>query len=83
PVDVLPIIRESAEPLVLQATREGKQVELDAPAGPCWARAHPVWLGEVVSNLLDNALRHGGPHIEVKVIPQGDCLEIQVWDDGA
>lgn len=83
PVDVLPIIRESAEPLVLQATREGKQVELDAPAGPCWARAHPVWLGEVVSNLLDNALRHGGPHIEVKVIPQGDRLEIQVWDDGA
>ncbi|HWP17686.1 MAG TPA: sensor histidine kinase [Burkholderiaceae bacterium] len=81
-IDVLPIIHESAEPFVLQATREGKQVELDAPQGPCWARAHPVWLGEVVSNLLDNALRYGGRCIEVKVVPRGERLEIQVWDDG-
>lgn len=81
PIDVLPVIREAAEPLLLRADSEGKQVSLEAP-DQAWARAHPVWLGEAVSNLLDNALRYGGRGIEVKVETQDAGVVIQVCDDG-
>lgn len=81
-IDVLPVVREAAEPLVLAATRQGRMIALEAPAGPCMARAHPVWLGEVVSNLLDNALRYGGPTVEVRVEERPGELAIVVQDDG-
>jgi two-component system sensor histidine kinase TctE len=82
-VDVLPLIRQAAEPLVLRATSLGRHVSLEAPDVPCIARAHPVWLAEVVSNLLDNAIRHGGPTVEVRVNPSDQEVEIEVMDDGA
>nr|WP_297350865.1 sensor histidine kinase [uncultured Caldimonas sp.] len=81
-IDVLPVIREAAEPLVLRANQEGRQVALDAP-DQLHARAHPVWLAEAVSNLLDNALRYGGPNIELKVRAAAHGVVVEVCDDGA
>jgi two-component system sensor histidine kinase TctE len=82
-MDVVPLLREAAEPLVLQALRDGRHMELDAPDAPVPARAHPLWLGEVVNNLLDNALRYGGPHVTLRVrcLPQGGAVVV-VEDDG-
>jgi two-component system, OmpR family, sensor histidine kinase TctE len=82
-LDVLPLLRESAEPLVLQGLREGRSIVLDAPDTPVMARAHRLWLGEVVNNLLDNALRYGGPTIVLRVrpLPQGGA-EVVVEDNG-
>src|SRR5204863_9422265 len=62
-LDIVPLLRESAEPLVLQALAQGRNIALDAPDVPVPARAHVLWLGEVVNNLLDNALRYGGPNV--------------------
>jgi len=83
PMDLVPLVRESAEPLVLQGLREGRSISLDAPDTPVIARAHPLWLGEVVNNLLDNAQRYGGPRVQLRVraLPQGGA-EVQVEDDG-
>ena len=83
PMDVVPLVREAAEPAVLQGLREGRSISLDAPDAPVVARAHPLWLGEVVVNLLDNARRYGGPHIVLRVreVPGGGA-EVQVEDDG-
>jgi two-component system sensor histidine kinase TctE len=80
-IDVLPVIREAAEPLVLRADQEGKQVSLEAPE-QVMARAHPVWLPEVVPNLLDNALRYGGSNIEVNVRAEPSSVVIEVCDNG-
>lgn len=82
-LDILPLLRESAEPLVLQGLREGRSIVLDAPNSPVMARAHPLWLGEVVNNLLDNALRYGGQAIVLRVrpLPQGGA-EVVVEDNG-
>ena len=45
--------------------------------------AHPIWLGEVLNNLLDNALRYGGPHIHMRVCAlAGGGAEVVVEDDG-
>jgi len=82
-LDIVPMVREAAEPLVLQALREGRQIELEAPAGPVPARAHAIWLGEVVANLLDNARRYGGPQIRLRVaaLAEGGA-EVVVEDNG-
>lgn len=81
--DVVDLLRESAEALVLDGLRQGRAISLSAPDLPVMARAHPLWLGEVVNNLLDNALRYGGQHIVVRVmgLPQGGaCIDVE--DDG-
>ncbi len=82
-LDVVPLVREAAEPLALQGLREGKNIALEAPDGPVMARAHPLWLGEVIINLLDNACRYGGQQITVRVtalVGGGACIEVE--DDG-
>lgn len=82
PLDVTPAVREAAEALALQALREGRNVALEAPEQPCLAWAHPVWLGEVVNNLLDNALRYGGTNIELRIEPGDGEVLVHVHDDG-
>lgn len=83
PLDIVPLLREATEPLVLQSLRRGRQIEMDAPQEPVVARAHALWLGEVVNNLLDNALRYGGEHIVLRVAPlAGGGAEVTVEDDG-
>lgn len=83
-MDLVPLLRESAEPLVLQALRQGRSIVLEAPEGPVPARAHPIWLGEVVNNLLDNALRYGGPKVTLRVAPRAEGgAVVVVEDDGA
>jgi two-component system, OmpR family, sensor histidine kinase TctE len=81
--DIVPLLREATEPLVLQGLRSGRVIELDAPEAPVVARSHPIWLGEVVNNLLDNAQRYGGRHIVLRVagLPEGGA-EVVVQDDG-
>ncbi|WP_140625853.1 sensor histidine kinase [Methylibium rhizosphaerae] len=81
-LDVTPVLRSAAEPLVLQAVREGRNIALEAPPQPCLAWAHPVWLGEIVNNLLDNALRYGGPNIELRIEQDDAGVHIGVHDDG-
>ena len=82
-LDIVPLLRESAEPLVLQALKQGRGIALDAPEMPVPARAHPLWLGEVVNNLLDNALRYGGPNVSLRVSPlEEGGAEVVVEDDG-
>lgn len=39
-------------------------------------------LGEVVSNLLDNAIRYGGPHIRLDLHHRSTTLIVRVRDDG-
>jgi two-component system sensor histidine kinase TctE len=83
PLDIVPLLREATEPMVLQGLRAGRQIELEAPESPVVARAHPVWLGEVINNLLDNAQRYGGERIllQVSALPEGGALVV-VEDNG-
>jgi two-component system sensor histidine kinase TctE len=83
PMDILPLVREATEPLVLRGLQAGRSIALEAPGVPVVARAHPLWLGEVLNNLLDNAQRYGGEHIVLRVQPvPGGGAEVQVEDDG-
>ena len=80
-LDIVPLLRDSAEPLVVRALREGRSIVMEAPDGPVPARAHPLWLGEVVNNLLDNALRYGGPRVTLSVQPKEEGGAVVVVED--
>jgi two-component system sensor histidine kinase TctE len=83
PQEIVPLLRDAAEPLVLRGLREGRSVVLDEPSSPVAARVHALWLGEVGVNLLDNALRYGGSHIVMRVQPAATGgATIEVEDDG-
>ncbi|MHA3980637.1 sensor histidine kinase [Halovulum sp. GXIMD14794] len=63
----------------------GLEFELETPPQPCMIHGNPVFLGEAVKNLVDNALRHGGPglsRVGVRVaLGPGHCT-VTVADDG-
>jgi len=80
--DIVPLVREAAEPLALRALREGRNLALEAPEDIVLARAHGLWLGEALANVIDNALRYGGPNIVVRVLAQPGGALLSVEDDG-
>jgi signal transduction histidine kinase len=55
---------------------------LVAPARPALARGDPLLTRRILDNLLDNALRHGGTAVEVRVECGADAISVSVTDDG-
>lgn len=85
----LPVLQEVVERWCTSPAVAGKQLRLstDADADGTHAalrvRGSPTLLGEVVSNLVDNALRYGGHEIVVSLAPGAAGARIAVSDDGA
>jgi signal transduction histidine kinase len=50
---------------------------------PATALGDPLLTGRVFDNLLDNALRHGGEHVEIAVAATPDWVRVTVSDDGS
>lgn len=67
----------------LSAAR-GQQVELQliAPDNPVWIDADPVLLGELLSNLIDNALRYGEGATQITLRIAANPPSFAVEDDG-
>ncbi|MEU1265372.1 HAMP domain-containing sensor histidine kinase [Streptomyces cellulosae] len=60
-----------------------EDVELRLPApGELRARVDPRRLDVVTANLVGNALRHGGPPVEVTLERRGDIAVLEVTDNG-
>ncbi len=49
---------------------------------PVWVRGDPAAVQRILTNLIDNAVRHGGPRVDVSVRNGGD-VRVEVADDGA
>lgn len=82
PVDIRALLREAAEPIALRAARLGRSLCLEMPDRPVMARTDSLWLGEALANVLDNALRYGGPCIRVRVLALEAGTQIDIEDDG-
>lgn len=82
-IDVAALLRHAAEPAAVRAARAGRELELQASEPGLCVRAHAFWLGEALSNVLDNALRYGGPHIVLRAssTPDGQ-VRIEIEDNG-
>ena len=58
-VDLVGVARDVGEQWIPKALEAGVELVLDAPDSPVNLRGDPTLLSELVSNLIDNALRHG------------------------
>jgi len=61
--------------------RKRAKVEKDIPAD-LQLRIDPVLFEQVLINLLENAVKHGGPPYSVRARRLGDAVEIEVGDRG-
>jgi two-component system osmolarity sensor histidine kinase EnvZ len=75
--DLNAIVREVCD----RYTRAGKAVSTRLDALPPLA-LRPSAVQRLVSNLIDNALRHGGPEVEVTTRPENGRAVIEVLDRG-
>lgn len=83
PVDLVAVAREAGAHWIPQALAAGINLELHAPEQAVVINGDATLLGELVSNLVDNAVRYGRQTGNVKVIvADGVCPVIAVEDDG-
>ncbi len=83
-VDVSALAADSAERLRLFAERQGVTLKIDTPAGLPRVRGDATRLGQVVVNLVHNAVKFSpdGGQITVRTYAQGDDVVSAVEDHG-
>lgn len=79
-VDLLPLVRQVTEDHSWRAHARGDDLGFEALTGHLWVQGNPVLLQEAVSNLIDNAMHHGGSGVRITV--RVDAQGIEVEDDG-
>ena len=72
--DLAGVLREVAERLTAEATRRGQQIVLDSPPDGVRGEWDPGLLDQVVTNLLDNAIRFS---------PTGGTIHLYLTAEGA
>ncbi|HLQ25825.1 MAG TPA: ATP-binding protein [Acidiferrobacterales bacterium] len=75
--DLNRLIREVSE----RFSRRGKNISLHLQTLPA-AAFKPLAMQRLLSNLLDNALRHGGPDVEIHTRCVTGCIIVKVADSG-
>jgi len=75
----------SSAVLALNDTLPDRRVTLALPGAPVWVRLDPERIQQVLTNLLDNAVKSGPSvnPIEVTVEERGDVGRVEVRDHGA
>lgn len=83
PVDLARLAAEITGERAPQAVALGVDISFEA-GGPALAIAEPFLLGEVLANLIDNAIRYNRPggHVVVSTGSVGGRATIEVEDDG-
>jgi two-component system sensor histidine kinase TctE len=70
-----------AQRFLLEAT---VTIEVDRPDEPVWVLGDEVLVGELLANLLDNAIRYNrrNGQVRVRIRPDGDAIRFEVEDSG-
>jgi two-component system sensor histidine kinase ResE len=83
PIDVAPVVRRVARKFQSVCMDRGVALKVDAPEEPCIVAADADRMEQILTNLVDNALRHtheGG--IQLRVSASADQVVIDVEDTG-
>jgi len=84
PCDLASILREVAERLTAEAARKGQRIVLDLPPNALQGEWDPGLLEQVVTNLLDNAIRFSSPGttIRLHLADEGTQARLGIEDEG-
>lgn len=84
PVDLDAVAARVVEAYAARAEAEGRPLTLNPSGAAASVRAEPRILGQVIANLIENALTHtpDGTRVEVRVEAQEGAPRIVVTDDG-
>jgi two-component system, OmpR family, sensor histidine kinase TctE len=80
PCDLAEIARGRADQWLRATSDRGVEIEFDLQ--PAALRGNPVLLGELASNLIDNAARYGARNVRVATRTEGGAAIFEVCDDG-
>ena len=83
PLDLDALLRSQVEEWVMRAL--DRDIDLGyEPSAPAEILGSAFLLRELISNLIDNALRYtpGGGHVTCRVVVQGDFVTLEVEDNG-
>lgn len=85
PTDLRPIVQAAARDAVAAHPHAGNPLRCTVPATPVVVDGDPVRLAQLLTNLLDNAYRHGGPAAAITVDLTADPVtaQLRVHDTGA
>ena len=78
-VDPIPVLRTLVQKF--QTLTPEKEIELVLPSHVTPILADPFHFENVLSNLLDNALKYGGDQVRI-TLDQGSNTRIRIWDNG-
>lgn len=83
-LDLADVIHAALEMSESGLTRRDRRVIVSVPSERLEVEGDRVRLVQVIANLLNNAAKFtdDGGRIELRVVPEGDKVEIQVEDDG-
>jgi len=84
PVDLRSAVSGPAQNLVIAARERGVELEIDVPDRPFIVMGDIDLLGQVTTNLLDNAVKHTpkGGKVSVRLLQEGENAVIEVKDTG-
>jgi len=78
--DLANIVENQADVWIRAATPRGVEIEFDLSRAPIMG--NPVLVGELATNLVDNAARYGARTVKIATRRWGDKSLIEVTDDG-
>jgi PAS domain S-box-containing protein len=83
-VDLATVVRAAIETSEPAIQRGGHTLTVNLPDTPVMLHADVTRLGQVFSNLLNNAAKYTNPggHIEVFAVQHGDTVDVSVRDNG-
>lgn len=83
-VDLHELATGTAETFALQIEKRQGALKLDLAARKSLVRGDPVHLGNVLANLIDNAIKYSpaAPVVGLKTSNRGGCLVLEVSDQG-
>lgn len=83
-VDLLAVTKLAMEELAISAQQRNVDLGYEGSRAPAMIQADPILARELVSNLVDNAIRYGGKDgsVTVFVLQRQACVELRVEDRG-
>src|SRR5690606_7623738 len=81
-IDLAEWVRMNGADWLPRARQQKDELQLAAPDEPVWVDADPLLLAELLGNLIDNALRYGGPVRNIRLQVNATPPALQVEDDG-